>query len=257
MKPIIKFSQKKSMVSGIEDNGKVEQSQCCDSAIIHWWQNIIVDLNKGSFSWVKFPVQIDNDLMCLNYLCTCECRRLATTFSRTMNRKLKLDTGTFSTDPCWGWGWGRCFLVTSGAWRSMRELRILSYSSAGSVALVLGYLISSEFSISALKAAMLIAFNFRYVIVCGTVWLVCWNFQVCNNRKVVRNHIRCWYRENITPFRENHKIKSVTMIVGNLHIDLDQDSKIPVSCLLSRWWGIYANWLRCPIRARSWGSEAM
>ena len=39
-------------------------------------------------------------------------------------------------------------------------------------------------------------------------------FQVSNNKKVDRNYIICWYRENITIFRKNHKIKCKTMDVG-------------------------------------------
>ena len=44
---------------------------------------------------------------------------------------------------------------------------------------MLGYLISSEFLISALKSSRLIACNFRYLIVCGTVQL--WFDEICKS----------------------------------------------------------------------------
>ena len=63
-KPIIKSFQENSMVYGIEGSRKVKQSQCYDSSIIHWRQNILVD---GQFQWSEIScMQIDNHLMCLN-----------------------------------------------------------------------------------------------------------------------------------------------------------------------------------------------
>ena len=53
----------------------------------------------------------------------------------------------------------------------MRVWRTLSYCWASSAAFLFGYLIRSEFWISALKASMLTDCNFRYLIVCGTVRL--------------------------------------------------------------------------------------
>ena len=64
-------------------------------------------------------------------------------------------------------GFREISLVTNGAWRLMRVWSTLSYCWASSDALVLGYQISSEFLISALKASMLIDCNFRYSIVVG------------------------------------------------------------------------------------------
>ena len=55
-KPIIKSSQECGMVSSIEGSRKVRQSQCCDFASIRWCQYIIVEVAKGSFSWVKLPI---------------------------------------------------------------------------------------------------------------------------------------------------------------------------------------------------------
>ena len=60
------------------------------------------------------------------------------------------------------------FLVPSRTGKSLSaENTVILLSS--SVASVLGYLISSEFLISAVKVSMLIAFNFQYMIVYGTV----------------------------------------------------------------------------------------
>ena len=50
-------------------------------------------------------------------------------------------------------GLGEVFLVASGAWKSTRVLRTLSYCWASSVALDLGFLIKSELLMSALKAS--------------------------------------------------------------------------------------------------------
>ena len=47
-----------SMVNGIKGSRKVKQNQCCDSAIVHWRENIVMDLKKGSFSRVKYPICI-------------------------------------------------------------------------------------------------------------------------------------------------------------------------------------------------------
>ena len=55
-KPLVKAPQDDSVVYGIKDSGKVKQCQCCDFASITWWQNVLMDFKKGSFSWVKLPI---------------------------------------------------------------------------------------------------------------------------------------------------------------------------------------------------------
>ena len=102
------------MVSGIEGNRKVKQSQSCDSTIHHPL--------KTECHCVRRAVSVDRNFLYLR--CHLEAK-----MSGVIHKF---------------WGLGKISLVTSGAWKSMKLLRTLSYCWAGSVASLSGYLIISE-----------------------------------------------------------------------------------------------------------------
>ena len=134
-------------------------------------------------------------------------------------------------------GLGEIVLVTGGAWRSMRVLRTLSYCWASSVALHLRFLnririfdISLKgFNINNLQLS--ICDSLRY-----SMTIVCRNFQIRNNIKVIGNDIRQYYGR-YTPLALQKIMKSREwswMWIGKLtHWFKSKDCKMPVSCLTS------------------------
>ena len=82
-----------------------------------------------------------------------------------------------------------------------------------SAALVIMYAINSELLTSVLKVLWLIAFNIRYVIVCGTV---CHWFPDIYRSAASEKwpEILSDTQENIAPFSEDHKIESMILNVG-------------------------------------------
>ena len=82
----------------------------------------------------------------------------------------------------------------------MTVWRTLSSYWGSSVVLVLGYVVSSEFMISALKASMLIDCNFRYLIFCGMVrlWTDCWKLEADDTNRhtpLLRRGLGWWKKE--------------------------------------------------------------
>ena len=142
-------------------------------------------------------------------------------------------------------------LIASRAWGLMNALGTLSYCRASSV----GYLISSELLILALRASMLIALDFRYMIVCGTVRVVfVWIFKSTAAEK--------WseIRSDVDTERTLHRLENIRrsrkwpwICVGKLTCLLRSiDSMMPGSCLTSD--NEESIWtLKSPISPRSWG----
>ena len=95
---------------------------------------------------------------------------------------------------------GEVILVTSGAWRLMRGWTLIILLSQFNR---VGARISNRFKIFDISFK---GFNVNDLSlqVSDTSWYsmtaACWNAPVSNNRKVVRNHIRCWHRD-LAPFR--------------------------------------------------------
>ena len=70
-KPVFQSFHMIWMINGIYVSSKVEQSQlCCRFAIIHLWQDILMDLQKGGFPFSESScLQTERDFMFLTNWC--------------------------------------------------------------------------------------------------------------------------------------------------------------------------------------------
>ena len=151
---------------------------------------------------------------------------------------------------------GEVFLETGDGWRltSVEDTIILLSQFS-----CIGFRIFNQFRIVdiSLKDCY---FNHLQLLVLDSLWyimtMVRWKFQVSNNRKVVRNHIWCWCRENITPLEKIKRSRVWPRMWVGKFTNWSKDCKISVRWLISDDEESIRS-LKSPSSARSWGSEAI